>query len=138
MTDQAAIATLEEGLTYFIQVGMPARNLSAHTRQEYTRDLRDVLVFPAERTAARLDQIRLSQPEAYQAEMDGRGYKSSTRRRKTLANSLRHTTATHHAMKGADAKTIQVTLGHAGLTTTERYISPAKKAQRKALQQNAL
>jgi site-specific recombinase XerD len=55
-----------------------------------------------------------------------------------IVNTLRHTTATHHAMRGTDAKTIQETLGHASLKTTELYISVAKNTQRKALQDNAL
>lgn len=301
MINQTPIETLDEGLDQFIQIGMAARNLSARTRKEYARDLRNLLDFLAERTLTCVDQINLSHLEAYQAEMDDRGYKSSTRRRKTLAiriffdflerygalelspaarlvppevkrdeprflsedeyqrllracshqprdaaivelflqtgirlqeltnltlsdielpkrinkdpdnigtmriqrkggkidtvplnykacraikswlkvrpkieddalwasrykepmstraiqyaikkymdeagiigasvHSLRHTMATHHAMKGTDAKTIQETLGHASLVTTELYISLAKKAQRKALQQNAL
>ena len=43
-------------------------------------------------------------------------------------HTLRHTMATHHAIQGTDAKTIQETLGHASLVTTELYISLAKKA----------
>lgn len=53
-------------------------------------------------------------------------------------HTLRHTMATHHIAHGTDPKTIQETLGHASLTTTTIYISLAKKAQRKALQEHAL
>jgi integrase/recombinase XerC len=53
-------------------------------------------------------------------------------------HTLRHTMATHHITRGTDPKTIQETLGHATLTTTTIYISLAKKAQRKALQEHAL
>lgn len=53
-------------------------------------------------------------------------------------HTLRHTMATHHIARGTDAKTVQETLGHATLTTTTIYISLAKKAQRKALQEHAL
>jgi site-specific recombinase XerD len=53
-------------------------------------------------------------------------------------HTLRHTFGTHHAIRGTDLKTIQETLGHADLATTSIYVSLAKKAQRKALQQNAL
>ena len=53
-------------------------------------------------------------------------------------HTLRHTFATHHAAKGTDLKTIQDNLGHASLKTTSIYISLAKEAQKRALQENAL
>ena len=53
-------------------------------------------------------------------------------------HTLRHTMATHHVAKGTDLKTVQETLGHADLATTTMYVSLAKAAQRKALQNNAL
>jgi site-specific recombinase XerD len=39
---------------------------------------------------------------------------------------------------GTDLKPVQETLGHADLSTTAIYVSLAKKAQRKVLQENAL
>lgn len=53
-------------------------------------------------------------------------------------HTLRHTMATHHVARGTDLKTIQETLGHADLATTTMYVQLAKRAQRRALQQNAL
>ncbi len=53
-------------------------------------------------------------------------------------HTLRHTMATHHVARGTDLKTLQETLGHADLATTSIYVSLAKKAQRQALQENAL
>lgn len=53
-------------------------------------------------------------------------------------HSLRHTMATHHIARGTDLKTMQETLGHANLATTALYVSLAKQAQRKALQEHAL
>ncbi len=53
-------------------------------------------------------------------------------------HSLRHTMATHHIARGTDLKTVQETLGHANLSTTALYVSLAKQAQRKALQEHAL
>jgi len=53
-------------------------------------------------------------------------------------HSLRHTMATHHVARGTDLKTVQETLGHADLATTALYVSLARKAQRKALQDHAL
>ncbi len=51
---------------------------------------------------------------------------------------LRHPMATHHVARGTDLKTVQKTLGHASLETTTIYVSLAKRAQRKALQEHAL
>jgi site-specific recombinase XerD len=53
-------------------------------------------------------------------------------------HSLRHTMATHHVARGTDLKTLQETLGHRSLTTTALYVGLAKRAQRRALQENAL
>jgi site-specific recombinase XerD len=46
--------------------------------------------------------------------------------------------ATHHVARGTDLKTVQETLGHADLATTTMYVSLAKTAQKKALQEHAL
>jgi site-specific recombinase XerD len=53
-------------------------------------------------------------------------------------HTLRHTMATHHVARGTDLKTVQETLGHASLATTTIYVSLAKTAMRKALQEHAL
>jgi integrase/recombinase XerD len=53
-------------------------------------------------------------------------------------HTLRHTMATHHVARGTDLKIVQETLGHADLKTTSIYVSLAKTAQRKALQEHAL
>ena len=53
-------------------------------------------------------------------------------------HTLRHTMATHHIANGTDLKTIQETLGHADLATTALYVSLAKQAQKRALQEHAL
>ena len=54
------------------------------------------------------------------------------------AHVLRHISAAHHVAQGTDLKTVQETMGHADLSTTAVYVSLAKKAQRKALQEHAL
>ncbi len=53
-------------------------------------------------------------------------------------HTLRHTMATDHVARGTDLKTVQETLGHASLATTAIYVSLAKQAQKKALQEHAL
>lgn len=79
------VKTLKHGVALFVTVGMPARNLAARTRQEYRNDLDDLVMFLEQRGVTGLDQVGLQDLESYQAEMDRRGYKASTRERKTYA-----------------------------------------------------
>ena len=53
-------------------------------------------------------------------------------------HTLRHTFATHHVAKGTDLRTVQETLGHADLKTTSIYVSTAKEAMKRDLQDHAL
>ncbi len=53
-------------------------------------------------------------------------------------HTLRHTMVTHHVARGTDLKPVQETLGPASLATTAIYVSLAKQAQKKALQEHAL
>jgi site-specific recombinase XerD len=79
------VETLKQGVALFVTQGMSARNLSARTRREYQNDLNDVVEFLGKRGVTRLDQVSLQHLESYQAEMDRRDYKPSTRQRKTYA-----------------------------------------------------
>jgi len=83
--DIGTVETLQQGLRLFQTVGMPARNLSARTRVEYTNDLTDLIEFLGKRGKTQFSQLWLADLEAYQAEMDRRGYEGSTRKRKTYA-----------------------------------------------------
>lgn len=53
-------------------------------------------------------------------------------------HTLRHSFATHHVAKGTNLKTVQDALGHADLKTTSIYVSTAKEAMKRELQDNAL
>ena len=53
-------------------------------------------------------------------------------------HTLRHKMVTHQVARRTDLRTIQETLDHASLETAARYISLAKLAQKKALQEQAL
>jgi site-specific recombinase XerD len=53
-------------------------------------------------------------------------------------HTLRHTFATHHVMRGTNLKIVQEALGHADLKTTSIYVSTAKEAMKRELQNNAL
>ena len=79
------LKTVEEGIALFETVGMPALNLAARTRRDYTLDLRDLAAFLSTQGVTQLDQVDLPALERYQAEMDRRGYQASTRNRKTYA-----------------------------------------------------
>jgi site-specific recombinase XerD len=85
MSETTTTYTLTEALDLFVTVGMPARNLAERTRQEYTHDLADLLAFLAGRGLTTVVEVGLPDLEAYQAEMDRRGYKAATRERKTYA-----------------------------------------------------
>ncbi len=85
MSETTATYTLTEALHLFATVGMPARNLAKRTRQEYRHDLDDLLAFLAGRGLTTVVEVGLPDLEAYQAELDRRGYKASTRERKTYA-----------------------------------------------------
>jgi site-specific recombinase XerD len=77
------IKTLEQAIDLFVTDGMPARNLSPQTRKNYRHDLLDLLAFLTTRGASTLSDLSLRHLEAYQAEMDRRGYSASTHNRKT-------------------------------------------------------
>ncbi|MCQ3973982.1 MAG: hypothetical protein DPW09_11095 [Anaerolineae bacterium] len=79
------IETLAQGLDLFETVGMPARNLAHNSRQAYRRDLEELLAFLDSRGITRPAQVSLPHLEAYQAELDQRGCKASTRKRKIAA-----------------------------------------------------
>jgi site-specific recombinase XerD len=83
--DKASIQTLEEGLAFFVSIGMPARNLSEETREVYQADLEDLIDFLKRRGIHLVRQVGLQSLLAYQAEMDKRGYQDSTREHKTYA-----------------------------------------------------
>jgi integrase/recombinase XerC len=96
--DVKEIETLKQGLAFFDTIGMPARNLSARTRKEYQNDLTDLIEFLEDRGITRLKQVDLRDLENYQAEMDRRGFKASTRERKTYAIKSFFRFLHHHGM----------------------------------------
>lgn len=79
------VHSLEQGLALFTTVGMPAHHLALRTRTEYQHDLADLLAFLATRGVTTLSAVKLHDLEYYQAEMDQRGYKPSTKERKVYA-----------------------------------------------------
>lgn len=81
----APVETLQQAFTLFRTMEMPARNLAAFTRKAYTDDITDALRFLAARGVTQISHLTLNYLKAFQAEMDKRGYATSTRNRKTQA-----------------------------------------------------
>lgn len=77
--------SIRRAIRLFELVGMPARNLSQRTREEYGKDLRLMATFCEGHGRVQADQLTLPLMETYQAEMDNRGYASASRQRKTYA-----------------------------------------------------
>ena len=83
MPEHDHVATLAQAVALFETVGMPARNLAARTRREYTHDLHDLLAYLEQHGTTRLETVSLRDLEGYLAELDRRGLKGSSRNRKT-------------------------------------------------------
>ena len=76
---------LEEGLEEFATVYMPARNYSTRTREEYRRDLEDLIRFLENKGIQSWTVVGLRDLQHYLAELDRRRLKPSSRNRKTYA-----------------------------------------------------
>lgn len=85
MDEIGQVETLRQALALFEHVGMPARNLSARTRIEYRNDLLDLIHHLEHQGIIPLTRVGIHHLTNYQAEMDRRGNKASTRTRKTHA-----------------------------------------------------
>lgn len=70
--DQAK--TLDDALTLFETVGIPAQTFSERTRVVYLGDLRDLTAFLNERRTSRPVEVSRRNLANNQAEMDRRGY----------------------------------------------------------------
>ncbi len=74
---------LKDPLEAFDAVHMASRNLAERTRREYMNDLTDLVAFLEKLALKRISQVDRRRLEAYQADLDRRGYAGSTRRRRT-------------------------------------------------------
>ena len=79
------VKTLEEAVSLYSEVGMPARNYSEATRKHYASDLGLFVEYMREQGITEIAEIDLTDLESYQAQMDREGYAASTRNRKTHA-----------------------------------------------------
>ena len=74
---------LAEGLHEFATVFMPARNLATRTREEYANDLQDLIHFLEQQDITTWQEVDLPLLQLYQADLDRRQLKASSRNRKT-------------------------------------------------------
>lgn len=86
MDTTTATITLDQALAQYRAEVFTARNFAPRTREEYARDLADLVRFLTERAGLRtVDALHLRHLEGYLAELDRRGLKGSSRRRKVAA-----------------------------------------------------
>jgi site-specific recombinase XerD len=77
--------TIEQGLTEFETVYMPARNYSPRTREEYASDLKDLAESLKAQGIELWQEVSLRDLQRYQAELDRRQLAPSSRNRKTYS-----------------------------------------------------
>jgi site-specific recombinase XerD len=108
MAENEGTLSLTEALELFIVEGMPARNFSERTRAVYLSDLRNTIAYLESLGVRELGEVGLQHLESYQAEMDRRAYKPSTRNRKTHSLKTFFAYLTRHAiiMKNVAAELI--------------------------------
>lgn len=76
--------TLQQALDEFKTVYMPARNLAARTREEYSNDLKAFIHFLEKAGVTRAGEISTFYIDRYLAKLDELGYSGSTRKRKAI------------------------------------------------------
>ena len=76
--------TLQQALDEFKTVYMPARNLAARTREEYSNDLKAFIDFLEKSGVTRAGEISTFYVDRYLAKLDEIGYSGSTRKRKAI------------------------------------------------------
>src|SRR5215213_6927858 len=78
--------SLTDALALYQHEYMASRNLAERTRMEYTNDLRDLIRYLTDHSHVSMaGEVQRRHLECYLAELDRRGFKGSTRRRKVAA-----------------------------------------------------
>lgn len=85
MINTGSKLTIEQGLSEFESVYMPARNYSPRTREEYKSDLADLSRHLKEQGIELWQAVTLRDLQRYQAELDRRNLAPSSRNRKTYS-----------------------------------------------------
>ena len=76
---------LADGVTSFTSIYMPARNFSTRTREVYQDDVEDLANFLDSKGIRSWRVVGLRDLQHYLAELDRRGLKPASRRRRTFA-----------------------------------------------------
>lgn len=79
------VENLAQALVLYKRLGMGSKSVSPRTRVEYENDLADLTSSLAASGVTQLAQVGLAHLRIYQADLEKRGYKASTRNRKTFA-----------------------------------------------------
>ena len=85
MDTTPAPISLSAGLLEFVGVYMPFRDLAQKTREEYERDVRDLVEYLSSLGLQYWDEVGLKHLQDYLAELDKRKLTASTRNRKTYS-----------------------------------------------------
>ena len=78
------VESLQQALVLYKRLGMGMKSIAPRTRVEYEHDLTDLIAFLAASGVTRLAQVGLAHLRIYQTELEQRGYKPTTRNRKTF------------------------------------------------------
>lgn len=84
LSEIGQIESLQQALMLYKRLGMGAKSISPRTRVEYENDLNDLIAFLAASGVTHLAQVGLAHLRIYQTELERRGYKATTRNRKTF------------------------------------------------------
>lgn len=79
------VETLAQALVLYKRLGMQMSAKAKRTRVEYENDVADLVAFLTKSGITRVDQVTLTHLKVYQVDLERRGYKASTRNRKTYA-----------------------------------------------------
>ncbi|GIV76294.1 MAG: tyrosine recombinase XerC [Litorilinea sp.] len=79
------VETLSQALILYKKLGMQMSSKAKSTRVEYENDVADLVAFLTKSRITRVDQVTLTHLKVYQVDLERRGYKASTRNRKTYA-----------------------------------------------------
>lgn len=83
--EMGSVETLEQALVLYKSVGMGSSQMAQRTRIEYENDIADLVSALAGSGITKPTQVTLAHLRIYVADLEKRGYKTSTRNRKTYA-----------------------------------------------------
>lgn len=85
LAEIGTVESLEQALILYKEFGMRAASKSRKTQAEYSKVIADLVAFLGGSGITRPAQVGLAHLRIYQADLEKRGYRASTRNRKTYA-----------------------------------------------------